>query len=66
MAIVDHALLAPSSAHIWAAEGGCRASVRMQQQYPQPEDSDEAREGTAAHHYVSELPRIVLTIIAIP
>lgn len=27
----------------------------MQQQYPQPEDSDEAREGTAAHHYVSEL-----------
>lgn len=50
-----HALLAPSSAHIWAAEGGCRGSVAMQQQYPDPEDSDEAREGTAAHHYVAEL-----------
>lgn len=55
MAIVDHATLAPSSAYIWAAEGGCRGSVALQQQYPDPEDSDEAREGTAAHHYVSEL-----------
>lgn len=55
MAIVDHAALAPSSAHIWAAEGGCRGSVALQQQYPQDEESDEAREGTAAHHYVSEL-----------
>lgn len=55
MAIVDHATLAPSSAHIWAADGGCRGSVALQQQFPDPEDSDEAREGTAAHHYVSEL-----------
>lgn len=50
-----HAVFAPSSAHIWAPEGGCRGSVVMQQKYPDNEDSDEAREGTAAHHYVAEL-----------
>lgn len=50
-----HAILAPSSAHIWAPEGGCRGSVVMQQKYPDDEESDEAREGTAAHHYVAEL-----------
>lgn len=50
-----HARLAPSSAYIWAPENGCRGSVRMQQLYPDNEESDEAREGTAAHHYVSEL-----------
>lgn len=53
--ITEHAPLAPSSAHIWAPESGCRGSVALQQQYPDPEDSDEAREGTAAHWYVSEL-----------
>lgn len=54
-----HAPLAPSSAHIWAGDGspgaGCPASVGMQARYPEPQDSDEAREGTAAHYYVSEL-----------
>jgi hypothetical protein len=46
-----HARLAPSSAHIWAY---CGASVRMQEQYPENDDGDEAREGVAAHWYVSE------------
>lgn len=55
MAVIDHATLAPSSAHIWAADGGCRGSVALQRQYPDDEESDEAREGTAAHHYVAEL-----------
>lgn len=55
MAINDHAPLAPSSSHIWAPEHGCRASVALQAAYPSPEDSPEAREGTAAHHYVTEL-----------
>lgn len=55
MAINDHAPLAPSSAHIWAPEHGCRASVALQAAYPSPEDSPEAREGTAAHFYVTEL-----------
>lgn len=47
-----HAVLAPSSAHIWSV---CAASVGMRQQYPEPDDTDEAREGTAAHWYVTEL-----------
>jgi len=55
MAVNDHATLAPSGAHIWAPDDGCRASVAMQRAYPSPEDSPEAREGTAAHWYVSEL-----------
>lgn len=53
-----HAALAPSSAHIWAGDGspgaGCAASVGMQVAYPEPDDSEEAREGTAAHFYVTE------------
>lgn len=47
-----HAVLAPSSAHIWSR---CAASVALRQHYPEPDDTDEAREGTAAHWYVSEL-----------
>lgn len=49
-----HAKLAPSSAHLWAGQG-CAASVTLRQEYPEPDDTDEAREGTAAHHYVAEL-----------
>lgn len=49
--MTGHAPLAPSSAHLWAY---CGASVRMQQQYPETDDGDEAREGVAAHWYVSE------------
>lgn len=55
MPISDHSPLAPSSAHIWAPEQGCRGSVALQAKYPSPEDSDDAREGTAAHWYVAEL-----------
>lgn len=51
----EHAALAPSSAHIWAPEHGCRGSVALQAAYPDPDDSPEAREGIAAHHYVAEL-----------
>lgn len=47
-----HAVLAPSSAHIWSV---CAASVGLRQRYPEPDDTDEAREGTAAHWYVAEL-----------
>lgn len=50
-----HAPLPPSGAHIWGSRGGCRASVAMQAAYPEPDDSDEAREGTAAHWYVAEI-----------
>ena len=53
--MAEHAPLAPSSAHIWAPEHGCRGSVALQAAYPSPDDTPEAREGTAAHHYVAEL-----------
>lgn len=51
----EHAPLAPSSAHIWAPEHGCRGSVALQTAYPGADDTPEAREGTAAHYYVAEL-----------
>jgi len=50
-----HAFLAPSGAHIWAPENGCRAAPAMQRQYPGADDTPEAREGTAAHWFVTEM-----------
>lgn len=44
-AVVDHAFLAPSSAHIRQA---CPAAARMLASYPKP-DSEESQLGTAAH-----------------
>lgn len=54
MSIFDHATLAPSGSHMWAPENGCRASVALQAAYPAAEDSPEAVEGTAGHHYATE------------
>lgn len=49
----DHAFLAPSGASIWGP-GGCAYYPTMAAKYAVDEDSPEAREGTAAHHYLSE------------
>lgn len=49
-----HARLAPSGAHQWAPDDGCRGAVGMQVRYPQDTDSEKAREGVAAHHHVTE------------
>lgn len=49
--IDEHAPLAPSAAHIWVE---CPGSVGLMQLYPEPDDSPESREGTAAHWYVTE------------
>lgn len=48
MARIDHAFLAPSSAGIWGPDG-CPASPTVEASYPEQEDSEKAREGTAAH-----------------
>lgn len=44
-----HALLAPSSAYIWGAPGGCRAYPTMAAMYPDDSETPESREGDAAH-----------------
>lgn len=53
MSRLDHAFLAPSSAGIWGP-GGCPASPTVEDSYPEQEDSEKAREGTAAHWVASE------------
>lgn len=50
----DHARLAPSAAHRWGP-GGCPAAPSMAQKYPEREESEAAREGTAAHWVLSEM-----------
>lgn len=49
----QHAFLAPSGASIWGPSG-CSYYPTMAAKYPREEDTPEAREGTAAHHYLSE------------
>jgi len=43
---MGHSLIAPSSAGTWV---NCPGSVSMQQRYPETEESQASREGTAAH-----------------
>ena len=47
----EHARLAPSSAERWVE---CPGSVVMQERYPQDEESEASREGTASHWVASE------------
>lgn len=48
-----HAFLSPSSADVWGP-GGCPASPRMAAAFPEDGEDLAAREGTAAHWYISE------------
>lgn len=50
-----HKFLAPSAAHIWGAPGGCRAYPLMAQMYPEDEDGQDAKEGTAAHEIAARM-----------
>lgn len=49
----QHARLAPSRASRWGP-GACPGSPAMEERYPEDEDSEEARQGTAAHWHVTE------------
>lgn len=49
----QHAPLAPSRASRWGP-GACPGSAAMERKYPEDEDSEESRQGTAAHFYVTE------------
>lgn len=53
-----HARLAPSSAHLWGP-GGCPGSIAMQERQPPQEETEESREGTAAHWLLSQTLRKV-------
>lgn len=53
MTEAQHAFLPPSGASIWGP-GGCAYYPTMAAAYATDEDSPEAREGTAAHHYLAE------------
>jgi hypothetical protein len=52
-----HSLIPPSSAHIWGSTYGCSGWVAMSMAYPDTEDSEAAREGTASHEIGAELIR---------
>ena len=56
-----HSILAPSSGHIWGAENGCTAWVKMAQMYPEPDEPDKDKdEGTASHEVGEQLIREAL------
>lgn len=55
---MEHSIIAPSSAHIWGKPNGCTGYVRMAATYPDTEDSQAAKEGTAAH----EIGEILITM----
>lgn len=48
-----HAPLAPSRASRWGPNA-CQGSAAMERKYPEDEESEESRQGTAAHFYVTE------------
>lgn len=52
---MKHSILPPSSAHIWGKPDGCTGWVQMAQTYPDTEESQASREGTAAHEIGAQL-----------
>jgi len=46
---MSHSIIPPSSAHRWGASGGCTGSVLMTQQFPDMEESEDAKNGIASH-----------------
>lgn len=61
--MTDHALLAPSSAHRWGGEVPCPGSVAMEAAVPE-EETDESREGTAAHFVAQMKLQVGLDVLA--
>lgn len=47
--MVAHSIIPPSSAGIWGKPGGCTGWVLMAQLYPQTEETEESKEGSASH-----------------
>lgn len=55
---MSHSIIAPSSAGIWGKPNGCTGYVAMSAAYPELEESEESREGTATH----ELSEILINM----
>lgn len=53
--MIEHSIIAPSSADVWGSPNGCTGSVLMQQMYPETEENPEAMEGTASHEVGAKL-----------
>lgn len=52
---MSHSIIPPSSSGIWGAPGGCLGWVLMNAMYPETEETQESKEGTASHEIGSEL-----------
>lgn len=63
---MGHHFLAPSAAHIWGKPGGCRYAPTLQAMNPEREESEAAREGTAAHEPASEAAMLSLRAQPMP
>ena len=53
--MADHSIIPPSSAGIWGAPNGCTGWVSMSQQFPETEETEDAKEGTASHEIGARL-----------
>ncbi len=51
----DHSILAPSSAHVWGHPEGCPGSVLMAQIYPDTDESQDSKDGVAAHWVAADM-----------
>ncbi len=51
----SHSIIPPSSAGVWGAKGGCRASVLMTQMYPDDSQSIDSMEGDAVHELCANI-----------
>lgn len=49
----QHARLAPSSAYLWGPDG-CPGAIQMQERQPLQEETEESREGDAAHDHLRD------------
>lgn len=52
---MSHSIIAPSSAHIWGKPDGCTGFPLMAATYPETEESEESKEGTAAHELAARM-----------
>lgn len=53
--MAEHSRIPPSSAHIWGSPNGCPGWVAANVAYPETEEGEEAREGTAAHELAESM-----------